>query len=68
MNVFAAQERAMADDVHSDPQGADSQADGQAARQVYKVDYVNSGSSLLPMLISGLVLIVVAMIVVMVFF
>jgi hypothetical protein len=63
-----AQERAMADDVHAEPQAAAAPADGQTARPVYKVDYVSSGSSLLPMLISGLVLIVIAMIVVMVFF
>jgi hypothetical protein len=58
----------MAHDGHPDSQATAAPEDPQSARPVYKVDYVGSGSSLLPMLISGLVLIVVAMIVVMVFF
>jgi hypothetical protein len=58
----------MADNGHADPQGTARPADEQTTRPVYKVDYVGSGSSLLPMLISGLVLIVIAMVVVMVFF
>jgi hypothetical protein len=68
MNVLTIQERAMAADEFPDPQEAAAQGEEQSSRPVYKVDYVNSGSSLLPMLVSGLVLIVVAMIVVMVLF
>jgi len=58
----------MADQGHADPQGTAPRADEQTTRQVYKVDYVDSSSSLLPMLVAGLVLIVVAMVVVMFFF
>jgi hypothetical protein len=58
----------MANDEHPDPQEPAADGEEHGNRPVYKVDYVGSGSSLLPMLISGLVLIVVAMIVVMVFF
>jgi hypothetical protein len=58
----------LADEEHPNPQEPAAQDEEQRNRPVYKVDYVGSGSSLLPMLISGLVLIVVAMIVVMVFF
>jgi hypothetical protein len=68
MNVLAIKERVMADDRHPDPQKPAEPGEKQSNRPVYKVDYVDSGSSLLPMLVSGLVLIVVAMIVVMVFF
>jgi hypothetical protein len=68
MNVLAIRSGRLADDEHPDPQEPAAQGEEQNNRPVYKVDYVSSGSSLLPMLISGLVLIVVAMIVVMVFF
>jgi hypothetical protein len=55
-------------DTGSGPAGTGSDADGRADPEVHVVDYSRAGSTLLPMLIIGIVLIVAGMVAVMVLF